>query len=221
MPINFTANDVYQNQVIMAGEREVNSSQLNPGRFPRPITSTIDTFDQHTQIDYHVNAAAPGYRQGWNTPSIAVTNETVNTVRSSAPTKFVNPSTPSPLMYADVSTDITTFRPVPNMAQTLYVDSDVQVSFSVMIATAQVPDTVTLSIFRDRVQISQYYFVTTSSMNSATGHSFQVLGSGTFVDTNPTLRKIHVYDLRWHRGEFKAFAFGKHRTLQASNLRAQ
>jgi hypothetical protein len=104
------------------------------------------------------------------------------------------------------------------MAQHLFVDSSVQINFMLMIATAQIPDTVNLQIFRDGQPISQIFYVSTTG--AGVGHSRQELGSGTYVDTGAALRKYHVYDLRWHIGTSTAYAIQRNRTFQASNLRA-
>lgn len=195
---------------MIVDETQVLSNQIQPERYPRPITSTLDTWDQNTQLDYAYAPTMPGQRPSWNIPSIAVTSETVNTIRSSADTRFVSPSIPIRAeLSSNPSTNSTAWKVVPNMAQMLYTNSSVQINFAVNIQTASAADTAYFAIFRDGQQISQIYA-------GGTG-----LVSGTYVDTNPTMNRAHVYDLRWHRGANTVTATGKNRTFQASNLRAQ
>lgn len=191
-------------------ETQVMSNQIQPERYPRPITSTLDTWDQNTQLDYAHAPTMPGQRPSWNIPSIAVTSETVNTIRSSAETRFVSPSIPiRAQLAASPSTKSTSFKVVPNMAQTLYTNSSVQINFAVSVETQATQDVAFFVIFRDGQQISQIY-------SGGTG-----LVSGTYIDTNPAMNTTHVYDLRWHSDGSTITATGKERTFQASNLRAQ
>jgi hypothetical protein len=106
------------------------------------------------------------------------------------------------------------FRVVPNMAQSLFVDSEVQVTFTVLISTATQASPA-FAVFRDGQKISQEYRQLTG------GGNVQSLVSGTYVDTGAALRKYHVYDLRWRTvNNITVTAFENNRTFQASNLRA-
>jgi hypothetical protein len=199
-------------------EVELISNQVDPARYPRPMVSTLDTWDQNTQIDYHSNAAMPGRRAGWNIPSIAVTNESVNTIRSSAPTRFVSPSVPTRVaMLVDKTTSSLNYKPMPNMAQAIRTDSNVQISFSATVRTtpAFAPY---FAVFRDGRQISQVY------RSSGAGANVDFLISGTYVDNNAPMG-WHTYDLRWKSDPTVVAgvitAGQKNRTFQASNLRAQ
>ena len=195
----------------------VSSSRIDPARYPRPIISTLDTWDQHAQIDYHFNPAMPGRRAGWNIPSIAVTSETVNTVRNNVQLRYVSPRLATRSgMTTDPVTRSLVYKAVPNMAQNIRSDSSVQVQFSLTVAV-QNPQAPFFAIFRDRVKISQEYRAAGETAN------VEFLVSGTYVDPNPP-QGWHTYDLRWHvdgtlGGSMRAG--GKNRTFQASNLRAQ
>lgn len=195
---------------------QTHSGRLDPTFYPRPILSTIDTFDQNTQIDYGHSATSVGRRPSWNVPSIAVTSESINTIRASASTKFQSPSvtTVAGMTKNPATTISTEFRAVPNMRQVLKTDSNAHISFSLNVRTAAAPDRPIFAIFRDNVQISQYYYVTASTAGS--DHPL----NGTYIDTNPQLRKYHTYDLRWRAGSSRVTSLDTFRTLQASNLRA-
>jgi hypothetical protein len=187
-----------------------------PPYYPRPVTSALDTFDQKTQVDYAVDPMQSGARPLWNIPAIAVANESVNTINSSAATQFVSVSVPTSAgMTANPFTRSTDFHVVPNMAQTIYTTSSVQISFSLNVSTETVPDEAVFALFRDGQQLSQTYTVTTSTAYAP------VPLTNTYVDTNPARNTTHVYDLRWKRVTSAAIANGKTRTFQASNLRAQ
>lgn len=198
------------------------SNQFQPPILQRPITSTLDTWDDRTPVDYGFNAASIGRRPSWNVPSIAVTSESVNTIKKSAPTRYQSSTQASVASQtSDPHTNQSRFRVIANMAQSIKPDSDVQISFSLMIATSTWPQTVSLAIFRDGQQISQVYYVSTAV--AGVGHSRQELATGTYVDTMPSALKYHTYDLRWHVGAGSgttAYAYQKQRTFQVSNLRA-
>jgi hypothetical protein len=205
---------------MILDEVEILSNRVQPVFHPRPILSTIDTYDQLTQIDYPFNAPHVGRRPGWNVPSIAVTNESVNTIRSSVATRFVSPSIPTPagifpnpVVNPPPAGSPPVFTPVPNMQQSLKVDSAVHITFFISIFTATVPDFVSFAIFRDNLQISQIFENTTSSTASAT------TVTGAYTDTKATFAR-HLYELRWSGGASQVKAFFKHRTFQVSNLRA-
>lgn len=202
---------------MIVDEVEIDSNRIEPERLPRPIVSTLDTWDDRTQIDYPFSAAHPGRRPGWNIPSIAVTNETVNTVRTSAATRFVSPSIPVRAgMFVDKTTNAQFFKVMPNMAQTIKIDSNVQISFSATVQTNPV-FAPWFAIFRDGVQISQVY------RSSGAGANADFLISGTYIDTNAPAG-FHTYDLRWKVDPGVTgtiIATKKNRTFQASNLRAQ
>jgi hypothetical protein len=214
---NFTANDVLQNLQQNAELDQVHSGQIDPQFYPRPIISTLVNWDQKTQIDYAHPAQNPPTRPGYNVPSIAVTSEAVNTVKVSALTRFVSPTIATPSGMIPNPTHATReYKPVPSMAQSLFVDSNVQVSFTLVITTPT-PSSPVFAVFRDGVKISQEYHQSTGP------NAGQTLVSGTYVDTNPSLKKHHVYDLRWKTAadNVPVTAAEKNRTFQASNLRAQ
>lgn len=201
-------------------ELEIPSNRVDPTRYPRPIVSTLDTWDQSTQVDFHHNAAMPGKRAGWNIPSIAVTSESVNTIRSSAATRMASPSIPTiagmhpdPVLVPPV-TGVHPFVVVPNMAQSLFVDSPVHITFFISFLTVTVPDTVKFAIFRDAAQVSQIYVGSTISVANP------VTVSGAYTDIK-AVQGRHLYDLRWAAGVSRVLAYGKNRTFQVSNLRAQ
>lgn len=202
---------------VIVDELEISSNRIHPPRLPRPVTSTLDTWDQSTQIDYPFSAPHIGRRPGWNIPSIAVTSETVNTVRTSAATRFVSQSIPTRApMLVDKITASQSYKPMPNMAQTIRTDSNVQITFSATVRATPIQAPY-FAIFRDGKKISQDY------RNSGTAANVDFLVSGTYVDTNAPMG-YHTYDLRWHvdptiQGQLTAG--GKNRTFQASNLRAQ
>jgi hypothetical protein len=215
---NFTANGVLQDLLENASQDHLGSQKIDPTLYPRPITSTLDSFDQQTQIDYHHPAQSIGKRPGWNTPSIAVTNESVATIKNSVATRFVSPSVPSPQMYSNVSTNSTKYKTVPNMMQSLKTDSQVEVSFSLLVQ-ADTPTSPVFRIFRDNIPISQEYHQLLG------GSAVQSLVSATYVDTNPEMKKWHVYELRWKTTGTGSTGVtittkDKNRTFQASNLRA-
>jgi hypothetical protein len=208
---------------MIVDEVEVHSDRVQPEHLPRPITSTLDTWDQSTQIDYPFNASARGRRPGWNIPSIAVTSETVNTVRTSAATRFVAPTVPTRAgMLVDKTVSYQGYRPMPNMAQTIRTDSNVQISFSATVRTTPVFAPY-FAIFRDGRKISQDYRSSGAPITGQAG-SNDFLISGAYVDTNAPMG-FHTYDLRWKidptLGSGTITAGQKNRTFQASNLRAQ
>lgn len=198
-------------------ELEIDSNRVDPVRYPRPVISSIDTWDQSTQIDYHYNPAMPGRRAGWNIPSIAVTNESINTVRSSIALRTASPS------YATVAgmtdspfTASTAFKAIPNMKRVLKTDSEVQITFFIDIQFSAINNQANFAIFRDNQQISQVFNATAATANLPQNVS------GSYTDTNPTMKKIHVYDLRWQKvGGTEVISLGRRRTFQVSNLRAQ
>jgi hypothetical protein len=198
-------------------ETQINNQAVDPPINPRPVLSSLDTWDQNTQIDYPFPAQNQQGRPGWNVPSVAVTNESVNTIQESQNTRFVsNKIATLSGVIPDPSTNLTQFRTVPNMSQVLYTDANVQITFSINAATTPAPDTANFAIFRDRVQISQVYHLTTVQSGVPT------LLSGSYTDTRAGKLDNHTYDLRWHTsGNSRITAFGKDRTFQASNLRAQ
>jgi hypothetical protein len=200
-------------------ELEIESNRVDPVREPRPILSTIDTYDQHTQIDYPFHAPVRGRRPGWNIPSIAVSNESINTIRTSTNVRFVSPSIPTPAgMFPNPTLPVSApfeFLPIPNMTQSLFVDSSVQVTFFVSLSTASANALVELVVFRDNQQISQIFSVTTSAANSPTS------ATGSYTDTHASIKKRHVYQLRWKPTTATTItADFTNRTFQCLNLRA-
>lgn len=194
------------------------SGGFQPPVLPRPITSTLDTWDQSTQVDYAISAASIGSRPSWNVPSLAVTSEPVNSIHSSAATRFATPSFPTragmtlnPTNAANLNT-ANRFRVIPNMAQSIKPDSSVQISFSVLI-TAATNTSPRFAIFRDGRLISAFY-------NQVIVANIQSLVSGTYVDPIPTRLKWHTYDFRWWATDVAIKSFEKNRTFQVSNLRA-
>lgn len=202
---------------MIVDEVEIGSNRIEPERLPRPMVSTLDTWDQSTQIDYPFLATHGGRRPGWNIPSIAVTSEPINTIRSSSNTRFVSPRIANrAAITQDATTSSTGYKPVPNMAQAIRTDSAAQVQFSL---TARSTGTAApfFAIYRDGVKISQEY------RQSGAGASIDFLVSGSYVDPDPPMG-FHTYDLRWHVDPVQGgtiTAGGKQRTFQVSNLRAQ
>lgn len=197
-------------------ELEIGSNRVDPPTLPRPVISTLDTWDQLTQIDYPFQASHPGRRPGWNVPSIAVTSEAINTIRSSSNTRFQGIRVAIKTgFHKDPVMNLTGYRVVPNMAQSIQTDSPVQIQFSMTArtATAQAPF---FALFRDAVKISQEYRA------SATAN-MDFLMSGSYIDPSPP-KGWHTYDLRWHidpGNPSTMTAGGANRTFQVSNLRAQ
>jgi hypothetical protein len=186
----------------------------HPPRLPRPILSTLDTFDQNTQIETYGDTFAVGRRPMWNTPNVAVSNEKVGTIRSSAAVSSATPSYPTQSgSLSGPSTTLTTFTVVPNMAQVIKASGPVQITFSLNASTANANDPGTFAVFRDGVQVGQQY----KGSAGAGATAFSVTGS--FTD-NPPLG-YHVYDLRWAKGTSTLTAIGKQRSIQILNLRAQ
>lgn len=203
---------------VTVDESQINGQRVDPVFNPRPITSTLDTWDQNTQVDYASSAPSIGRRPSWNVPSITVASEPVNTIRQSALTKFAsNTIVNKAAMTLDPqNTDPNVWRVVPNMAQNLFVEASVQVTFSLLIS-ATVSTSPRFAVFRDGRQISQIYHQLTVGGTPPT----QTLVSGTYVDPGATVRKYHVYDLRWRPTNTPVISFQKNRTFQASNMRAQ
>lgn len=201
---------------MIVDELEIGSNRVDPVRYPRPIVSTLDTWDQSTHLDYHYDPALRGIRPGWNIPSIAVTSETVNTVRSSAATRFVSPNVATRVgMLADKVMTLPHYKPMPNMAQVIRSDSDVQISFCVTVSAAPAGHTPYFAVFRDGVKISMDY-------RAEAANYFLV--SAVYVDTTVRMG-LHTYDLRWkvdpNVPNATVTANGRNRTFQVSNLRAQ
>lgn len=203
---------------MMIDQPEIWSNRIHPPSLARPLTSTIDTWDQSTQIDYPVSIAHVGRRPGWNIPSISVANESIATIRSSTNLRFVSPSVPTragmfpnPIIAPTVPNQ--PFMVVPNMAQSIKTDSSVQVSFFISVFTQSGNDFVQFAIFRDGAQISQIFPLTTSAAGIANSIS------GSYTDNHPTAAR-HLYDLRWLPGGTQATALYKNRTFQVQNLRA-
>lgn len=197
-------------------ELEILSDRIQPPGLPRPVISSLDTWDQSTQIDYPFLASHVGRRPGWNIPSISVANEAIATIRSSTNLRFVSPQIPTVAgMFPDpvINPNVIGFLAIPNMTQSIRSDSSVQITFSVSVSTASAGDFVRFAIFRDGGQVSQLFTITTSVANSPS----HVAGS--YTDT-PVVGR-HVYDLRWESGASQAKAFYKNRTFQVQNLRAQ
>lgn len=200
----------------VADESQINGNTIQPTPRPRPIVSSLDTWDQETQIDYPFPAHQIGRRPAWNVPSLAVTSESVNTIQQNQRTRYVAPTVQVRIQQpVSPQSNAPIWKVVPNMAQNIYTDSHVQISFSINVSTGAVNDSPQFAIYRDGRKISQIFSTTTPAANRP------VLVSGTYVDTKPSMRDTHVYDLRWRRGNSPVIAFGKDRTFQASNLRAQ
>jgi hypothetical protein len=182
------------------------------------MTSSLDTWDQNTQIDYAFNPASPGVRPSWTIPAIGILNEAVNSINSSTatPEQFISPTLATAAgMALNPFTNSTVFKVVPNMVQTIYTTAGVQISISMNASTNAVPDSADFAIFRDGQKISQVYQITTSVVFVAVPVNI------TYVDTSPARNVVHVYDLRWHRGAHALIANGRNRTFQVSNLMAQ
>ena len=196
-------------------ENQIISERLDPVFNSRPVISTLDTWDQNTQLEYPFSAASIGRRPSWNVPSIAVTSESVNTIRSSAPTvtQSTTYANKAAMTLNPSNGDTMTWRVVPNMAQNLFVESNVQVTFTMLLQSTQ-PTSPRFCIFRDGQKLSQEY-------QQATQANIRSLVSGAYVDTGASLRKYHVYDLRWRPQNVPIQSFNNNRTFQASNLRAQ
>lgn len=197
-------------------ETLIGGDRIQPVRQPRPVVSSLDTWDQNTQIDYPFPAHVVGRRPAWNVPSLAVTAESINTIQQNQRTRYVAPTTAVRVVqpYSPQS-NVAVWKVVPNMAQNIYTDSHVHIVFSINVATGTANDSPQFAIYRDGVKISQIFSTTTPAANHP------VLVSGSYIDTKPSMRTTHVYDLRWKRGNSPLVAFGKDRTFQASNLRAQ
>jgi len=186
---------------------------FQPPVFPRPIISTLDTFDQNTQVEHLVDPFSPGTRPLWNTPAQAVVNEKVGTVKTSASVSGVSPAQATPSgIFPSPTTTSTSFTVVPNMAQVVKASGPVQISFALTLQTANANDPVSFAIFRNGVQASQTF---KASAGAATPFS----ASGTYTDNPPSGNQ--VYDVRWAKGSSTVTAVGTQRTLQVLNLRAR
>jgi hypothetical protein len=213
-PQNNLLQNVANGETGPINESQLGSNQMDPVWFPRPIISTLDTWDDNTRLDYNHSVPSTGTRPLFNVPSIAVTSESVNTISASSFTQQNNPSVATNVAVAtNPTTSLVAFRNVPTMAQNLYVTSNVQVSFSLLISTVTASSP-RFKIYRDGQPLSQQYQQLTGGSNV---HS---LVSGSFIDTNPTLLKYHVYDLRWAANDVTVTGYLSDRTFQASNLRA-
>jgi hypothetical protein len=199
---------------------QVGSQRIDKPRVARPIISTLDTWDQDTQIEFHL-APHVGRRAGWNVPSVAITSESINTIRSSSRTRAVSPRIARRVgMTLDPSTVSPYYTSVPNMAQTIKSDSQVQVHFSMTARTANFQSPY-FAVYRDGMKISQEYRSLGTTPTGPNTHDFLV--SGSYVDVNPP-PGWHTYELRWHVDPVapgQLTAGSNNRTFQVSNLRAQ
>lgn len=187
---------------------------FQPPVFSRPILATQDTYDQNTQVEHLLDPYSTGTRPVWNTPNVAVINEKVGTIKSSAVVNSVTPSFPSPSgIFPSPTTALTAFTVIPNMAQVIKASGPVQINFSLTCQTVNANDPAQFAIYRNGVQVSQIFIASAG----AGATSFSV--SGNYTD-NPPLG-YQVYDVRWAAGASTLTAVGKQRTLQLLNLRAQ
>jgi hypothetical protein len=124
-------------------------------------------------------------------------------------------------MAANPTTNSTTYSSVPNMAQTIKSDSQVQINFTLTARTANFQSPY-FAIYRDGMKISQEYrALGTTPTGTTNTHDFLV--SGTHIDPNPP-PGLHTYELRWHVDDQAPGALtagNNNRTFQVSNLRAQ
>jgi hypothetical protein len=120
-------------------------------------------------------------------------------------------------MQADPFTTATGFKAIPNMKQVIRTDSEVQITFFIDILTAAPDNQVQFAIFRDGQQISQVFNGSVATANTP------INVSGSYTDLGPTMKKLHLYDLRWRvvGSTHRVTAVGRRRTFQVSNLRAQ
>lgn len=203
---------------------QVGSHRVDPPRLARPIVSTLDTWDQNTQIEYPV-APWRGQRAGWNVPSVSIANESIATIRSSSQTRFVSPRIARRIgMAMNPITNQTFYTSVPNMAQTIRSDSQVQIHFT-MTARAANLQAPFFAIFRDGMKISQEYRASGTPLpaSAPSGVTNDFLVSASYVDTDPP-PGLHAYELRWHvdpANPGTVTAGNNNRTFQVSNLRAQ
>lgn len=212
MPTNLKPVFHHIDQKI-AQESVSTSQTIQPPVFRRPILSTIDTYDQNTQVEHLEEAFATGKRPMWNIPTVAVVSSKVGTIKQSANVVSVSPNlaTQSGILSGP-TTNVATFTVVPNMAQVIRASGPVQVAFSLNASTANASDPVSFAVFRDGVQVSQTYLG-----SGAANTAFSVIGS--YTDNPPAGN--HIYDLRWAKGSSVVTAVGKQRTIQVLNLRAQ
>lgn len=203
-------------QEISKAIRQTDISSGNgfqPPPFHRPILSTIDTYDQNTQVEHLSEAFSTGRRPIWNIPQIAVVSTKVGTIKQSASVTTVAPTLATQSgIIPNAITNLASFVVVPNMSAVLKASGPVQVTFSVNVQTANANDPVTFGIFRNGIQVSQSY-----QGSGAAATAFTV--SATYTD-NPPLG-TQVYDVRWKKGSSQVTAVQKQRTIQALNLRAQ
>jgi hypothetical protein len=202
-------------------ETQIFSNQLDPVFYPRPITSTLDNWDEKTKIDYGFSSASTGRRPLWNVPNVALTGESVDTIRSSFATRQDNPSLANvsariqnPTMPVPATTDPRPFKPVPNMAASIRPLASVQVNFVLQIATAQ-PTSPRFVIYRDGQRISQEYQQLTA------GGDVRSLVSGTFLDSNPAAHQTHTYTLYCRPTNVAVTFFQLDRTFQVNDTKAQ
>lgn len=200
----------------VSDQTQINGQAIQPATSPRPILSTIDTWDHATQIDYPIADQNVGRRPGWNIPSIGITNESINTITQNQTTRNNSQQVAVSVRRPSNSQNVLQqWKTVPNMSQRLYTTSQAQINFSVNITTASAPDSPNFAIFRDGRKLSQIYSITTTAAN----HPTPVTGS--YVDTTPGMKAFHSYELRWQAASSAVVSFQKDRTFQASNLRAQ
>src|SRR5260221_11671593 len=203
----------------MADDNKVNAPVTNGNFFqlpvvPRPILSSMDTYDQNTQVEDYSDAFATGRRPLWNVPDLAYVNSKVTTIKSSASVTSASPAIATKAgILQNPATALTTFTVVPNLGQVIKASGPVQVSFAVNVSTLNANDPVSFAIFRCGTQVGQTFQGSAGAANTA----FNVIASYT---DNPPLGN-HVYDVRWKKGSSTATAIGTQRTIQVLNLRAQ
>lgn len=199
--------------LLQASREEWNGRQFSPPVFRRPILSTVDTYDQNTQVDHLTEAFSTGKRPIWNVPRVATTTEKIGTIKSSAAVTTVSPvlATQSGIISGPQTASVA-FTVVPNMASVLKASGPVQITFALNVQTVNANDPVSFAIFRNGLQVSQIY-----RGSGAANTDFHM--AGTYTDNPPAGQA--VYDIRWKKGASTVTASGKNRTLQVSNLRAQ
>lgn len=200
---------------------QVTSGGLDPVLAPRPITSTLDTWDELTKLDYPSNPSSPGRRPLWNVPNIAITGESVNTIRSSVANRAANPSiaklaatTVSPTYAPGVSTaNPFPFRPVASMSAAIKPTASVQISWSTQISSA-IATSPMFAIYRDGRLISQQYQQLTAGGNVRSNFA------ATYIDNTASPLKHHTYTLYCRPTNTPITFFQLGRVFQVSDLRA-
>jgi hypothetical protein len=181
-------------------QASVEINTIGPSRSPAPIrprgyASPQDVYDTSVGYDSPFMNASPGVRrQMWQIPPVAITHDTITTIKSSSVPRTTGATQVLSGAVANVNAS-TSWSTVPNMELSLVVNGPATISATIPLQSQNPADQVQFAIYRGGQLMSQIFTQSTSS--NANTPSIVSLAYTDPAPLSHSLLNLETYSVYW------------------------